>query len=261
MIKKAIFPILLFVVVVSMLKGQNYDWKQQTINYVKVDSITYYFPSNISIEDRVKIIDDCKKDIKANLMILNEKEYNKAIDVVFVNTRKEILRYTGQQGRGVAYYFRNAVFSLTNQNDSPIKHEMMHMMSAELWGIPANSSLWIYEGIATLSGGYCSNYTLDEVYQYYLQSGKVIGIDSLAHNFRNYNDVITYTESAFLTKYLMDNYGYDKLKKLWAKGLESFKEIYGFSVNGLEEKLVSEFKIKYPKKIAFDWEEFNKGCN
>ena len=210
MIKRTFFSILLSLVFISFLNGQNYNWTQETINYVQVDSITYYFPSNVNLENRIKAIEDCKNAITENLTLINESEYTKTIDIVFVNSREEMLRYTGKKSRGVAYYFRNAVFSLTNQNDSPIKHELMHMISVETWGVPANSSLWIYEGLATYSAGYCSDYTLEQVYQYYLQSDKIISLDSLASNFRNYNDVISYTESAFLVKYLIDNFGFDK---------------------------------------------------
>lgn len=261
MIKRTFISSLLSIVFISFLNGQNYNWKQETINYLKVDSITYYFPSNINLEDRIKAIDDCKNAITENLSLINESEYTKAIDVVFVNTRKEILRFTGQKSRGVAYYFRNAVFSLTNQNNPPMKHEMMHMISVDKWGVPANSSLWIYEGIATYSGGYCSDYSLEQVYQYYIESDKVISLDSLAYNFREYNDVISYTESAFYIKYLIDDFGLVKLEELWLEGIKSFNKIYGFSVIDFEERLKNEFRNKYPDQMEFNWEEFEKGCD
>lgn len=261
MIKRTLFSILLSIAFISLLNGQNYDWKQETINYVQVDSISYYFPSNIDLEDRVKAIEDCETAITENLSLINESEYTKAIDILFVNSRKEMLRYTGMKSRGVAYYYRNAVFSLTYQNDSPIKHEMMHMISAELWGIPANSSMWLYEGLATYSAGYCSDYSLEQIYQYYLQTDKLIPIDSLASRFRDYNDLITYTESAFYVKYLIDNYGFDNIKQLWTEGMDSFYEIYGSTIIEFEENLKTEFKTKYPEKIDFNWEEFSKGCD
>ena len=108
---------------------------------------------------------------------------------------------------------------------------MTHMITVDKWGIPISSSLWIYQGIAAYLGGYCSNQSLEEVYQYYIQSEKVVSLDSLAWKFSGYNDVISQTERAFLAKYLTDNFGILKIEKLWLEGLVELNNIYDFFCN------------------------------
>ena len=72
--------------------------------------------------------------------------------------------------------------------------------------------------------------------------------------------MIAYTQSAFVSKYLIDNYGMEKFKLLWEKGYNEMKTVYGFNSEELESSLAEYVNKKHPSDIEFDWEEFNKGC-
>ena len=226
-----------------------------------IGNITYYFPNQIDEKEIEQSIKKCQDSVVENLALLSETSFTDTIDVEFLLTRKEMKKYTGRAVTGIAQAERNTMFSLIgNGVHPPIQHEMMHMITMIKWGTPPKSMDWINEGVATYAGGTCSSYTLEEIYTYFLQESELIGIANLAEDFYTYSEMKSYTQSAYLSKYLIDNYGVDRLKKLWKAGFQKFDEIYGFSAQELEEKIAMLLNKKYPEKIAFDWEEFKKGC-
>jgi len=94
------------------------------------------------------------------------------------------------------------------------------------------------EGLATYASGTCSEYSLSEIYKYFIQSEKVIAMNNLADNFKGNPDMIAYTQSAFVCKYLIDNYGLEKFKLLWKGGFDMLQSIYGFNKEQLEINLL-----------------------
>jgi len=240
------------------LHAQDNSWKKITKEQKIIKNIIYTFPSEVTKDDRKDYIQLCEKSIAENLAILNETNFTNKMDIEFLNSRDEMLKYTGRSAQGRAMYQSNAMFSLLTKN-SPIKHELMHMIATYKWGDSAD--YWIDEGLATYSGGTCSNYSLEDIYQYYIQSGKLIPIESLtSDDFGKFNDMISYTQSAFIVKYLLDNYGHTKFKKLWLEGFKNFKNIYGVEFQVVQSKIDNELKVKYPNGVIFNWEEFDKGC-
>ncbi len=183
------------------------------------------------------------------------------MDVEFLESREEMLKYTGMGAQGMAFPDRNTFFTLLkDKGSSPIKHEMMHMITMYKWGTPPETSTWMNEGLATYTGGTCSDYSLAEIYKYFIQSKKVIPMNKLADNFYGNPDMIAYTQSAFVCKFLIDNYGMEKFKLLWKSGFDKVQSIYGFNNEQLEISLAKYVNEKYPIHIEFDWEKFNKGC-
>lgn len=54
--------------------------------------------------------------------------------------------------------------------------------------------------------------------------------------------MISYTQSAFISQFLIDNYGISKFKELWTGGYEKLNEIYGFDSQTLEQTLKDYIK-------------------
>lgn len=244
----------------SEFQHSNKDWNQITRVCKKVGNITYYFPIEVSIERRNTAIKECQNSITENLEIIQEKEFSNEMDVEFINSREEMLKYTGIGAQGMAFPDRDTFFTLLKDEGSPIKHEMMHMITMYKWGTPTQTSTWMNEGLATYSGGTCSEYSLSEVYKYFIQSKKIISMDQLATNFYGNPEMIAYTQSAFVCKFLIAQYGLEKFKLLWKEGYDEMQTIYGFTNKQLETNLVEYVNKKHPIHIEFDWEEFNKGC-
>lgn len=236
------------------------NWNKISTETKTINNITYYFPSEVEIPRRNLAIEECQKAIEENLKLIEEKEFNNIIDVEFLRSRKEMLKYGGMAAQGLALPESDVLFSLLKDKGSPIKHEMMHMITMYKWGIPPTSSTWMNEGLATYSDATCLKYPLEEIYKYFIQSNKLIAMDKLSQDFYKNPDMIAYTQSAFICKFLIDNYGISKFKELWKSGYEKLNEIYGFDSNTLEKTLKDYINKKYQKDINFDWEEFNKGC-
>lgn len=236
------------------------NWTKKVIETKTINNITYYFPSEVDISRRNLAIEECQKAITENLKLIGETEFNNKMDIEFLKLRKEMLKYGGMAAQGLAYPDRDVFFTLLKDTGSPIKHEMMHMITMYKWGTPPYSSTWMNEGLATYSGGTCSKYSLEEIYKYFIKSNKLIPMDKLSEDFYENPDIIAYTQSAFICKFLIDNYGITKFKELWKSGYEKLNEIYGFNSETLEKTLRDYINRKYLTNINFDWEEFNKGC-
>lgn len=249
-----------FIVSCSNESQKNEDWIEITREKKTVDNITYYFSSEIEISRRNSAIQECQNSIKDNLNLIKESDFTNEMDIEFVDSRDDMLKFTGLGAQGMAFPDRNTFFTLLKDKGSPIKHEMMHMITIYKWGTPPETSTWMNEGLATYSGGTCSEYSLVEIYKYFIQSNKRIRMDKLAENFYGNPDMIAYTQSAFVCKFLIDNYGIEKFKLLWKCGFDRIKSIYGFSSEELETNLTEYVNEKYPTDIEFDWEEFDKGC-
>ncbi|WP_416441582.1 peptidase MA family metallohydrolase [Leeuwenhoekiella sp. A16] len=236
------------------------NWTKIVTETRTIDNITYNFPAEVEIPRRNLAIEECQKAIEENLKLIGETEFTNKMDIDFLKSRKEMLKFGGMAAQGLAYPDRDVFFTLLKDKGSPIKHEMMHMITMYKWGTPPNSSTWMNEGLATYSGGTCSKYSLEEIYKYFIQSDKLISMDKLSENFYENPDMIAYTQSAFICKFLIDNYGISKFKELWKRGFEKLNEIYGFDAQTLEKNLKDYVNQKYQTNIDFDWDEFNKGC-
>lgn len=236
------------------------NWTKIVTETKTVNNITYYFSSEVEIPRRNLAIEECQKAIEENLKLIEETEFNTKMDIEFLKSRKEMLKYGGMAAQGLAYPNRDVFFTLLKDKGSPIKHEMVHMITMYKWGTPPYSNTWMNEGLATYSGGTCFKYSLEDIYKYFIQSNKLISMDKLSEDFYENPDMIAYTQSAFICKFLIDNYGISKFKELWKSGYEKLNEIYGFDSKTLENTLKDYINKKYPKDINFDWEEFNKGC-
>lgn len=234
-------------------------WSQNVRNFTTIENITYYFPESVSLTDREAYIKLCRDSVKEDLDLIHQKEFSLKMDVEFLSSRQEMLKLTGMAAQGMAMYPQPLLYSILKLENSPVKHEMMHMIAMHTWGNNAES--WLNEGLATYAGGICTNFTLEQIYRYYMQSGKLVPINGLVNKFWDYNDMVTYTQSAYLVQYIIDNYGIDKFALLWKGGFAKFKDVYGFDFITMQDAIESHLKNKYPEDIDFNWDEFNKGCN
>ena len=239
---------------------KNEDWSKVIRENKTIDNITYHFSSQIDVSRRDLAIEECQNAVIDNLLLIKEIDFTNKMDVEFLESRKEMLKYTGMGAQGMAFPDRNTFFTLLKDEGSPIKHEMMHMIAMYKWDTPPYSSTWMNEGLATYAGGTCSEYSLSEIYKYFIQSEKAITMNHLTNNFYGNPEMIAYTQSAFVCKYLIDNYGMEKFKLLWKKGYSEMQIVYGFNSEELELNLAAYVTEKHPSDIEFDWEEFNKGC-
>jgi len=227
----------------------------------KINNITYIFPADVSIKDREKAIKMSEASIKENLELLGETEFKDTIKFEFLHTRKEMKLATGLPVKGLAIPRKDAMYSLLDLSEtSPIKHELMHMILALNWHHPYKSMQWFNEGLATYSGKMCGKENFDELYYYYLTHELLIPIEHLVDDFYGQDEIIGYSQGAFIVKYLSNNYGWEKMKKLWLGGFSQFENIFGSSYESIQNEMHESLKTRFPNGVELDWEHIKQGC-
>lgn len=98
--------------------------------------------------------------------------------------------------------------------------------------------------------------------KYLYEKNKWFDFEELVNNFPEKaakNDMIAYLVAAFIFKHLYENYGREKMIKLWQKGFSELKNIYGFDITQLEKDINNE--MENTKYQEVDWSELmEKGC-
>lgn len=237
--------------------------------YKQEGKIKYTFYSDVSLEERYSLMSLTNLYINENLAILKESEFTDSIDVILVRNRDDMIMHVGApiSGRTQAKtdeFVKQKLIVCIGGDKNPLKHELMHMVSKCKWGTPKdrNSFTWLEEGLATYADpkAECDNYSFEEKYVYFVQSRKLISRDLLVNELSSQHPKIAYNQSAYIVKYLIDNYGIDSLKKLWTGSMDDFITIYGVSFDDLIGMIEIELREKYPNPIKFDWAEFEKQC-
>jgi hypothetical protein len=93
-----------------------------------------------------------------------------------------------------------------------------------------------------------------------MQNGKLLDIGQLSKEKNTIQQKIARNQSAYIVEYLLENYGIDKLKQLWNKGMNSFEGIYNIEFDNVTANIDQKLNNKYRFPIQFDYEEFEKDC-
>ncbi len=187
------------------------------------------------------------------LAVLNISNYTNGIYLLAVDSKEEMQKVMGYKIKGGAAQGHDLVFFVYNQNIRPqFKHEIFHLISNEIWG--HTKCRLLDEGGATFTDDFCFyDNPMYSINAYFLQQKKLFALNSLIYDFdtkAKENDVIAYIQSAGIFKYLFEKYGVEKMKKLWTQGFDSFKSIYGFSIEQLESDWLKHIKtISIPLEI------------
>jgi hypothetical protein len=123
-------------------------------------------------------------------------------------------------------------------------HELTHLVVHQATFSPYGQlPLWLDEGLATYNEG-----ELDPVFRSCLEEAiledKLISVRSLCSPFSAYYEkaCLSYAQSYSLVKYLLDNYGQDRMLELLTilkQGStydEALTEVYGFDIDGLDAR-------------------------
>ena len=121
-------------------------------------------------------------------------------------------------------------------------HELTHLVVHQATFSPYGQlPLWLDEGLATNSEGELDS-DLQASLNRAISEGTLISVRTLCSPFSAYTDKarLSYAESYSLVKYLLDNYGQDKMLDLLTtlkQGStydEALTEVYGFDIEGLD---------------------------
>lgn len=228
-----------------------------------IDNITITFPiDGYANENRDEYIKQSLDAIKSNCQLIELSEFKTNIKVKFYRSKQEMIIETPYGKSGISDSYNKTVYMVANENfrSPPIKHELLHLIATLSWGEPVMSSQWMNEGLATYAQNNCNGYTVDQIYRYLLESGKLISMDSLSSDFYIQPEMFAYHQSAYIVEYLVSKYGMEKFKTLWQNGFEKFKEVYGITYSQFEADMQSALRKKIPTVAAIDWDTFMLDC-
>ncbi|MFB0565764.1 MAG: hypothetical protein ACETWK_08815 [Candidatus Aminicenantaceae bacterium] len=159
-----------------------------------------------------------------------------------------------RQQTGIGYTNAYAIsYNLTIHTIWPIdNHECVHCYTYLI----GRASAFFGEGIAVAfsTNPYNNDYTAywwGEPVHYWAKKfkdeGTLLALDDIltSYNFGNYDSTITYPESGSFVRFMIDNYGIDKMISIFKTGSsedilqevkQKFKSIYGFSTEDAEEE-------------------------
>jgi hypothetical protein len=167
--------------------------------------------------------------------ILDIEAYRQGISVVLFKDVDEMQAVTGIRAQGgVAYPSDHFALFPYHANRRPqFRHELFHVISNNVWGI--TYSRLLNEGSAVYADNQC--YVENPIYAinaWLMDQGKILPVRSLVEDFdgmARQNDVVAYMQSAGIFKYLFEEYGLEKMKRLWQDGFDAFEEIYDLSLD------------------------------
>jgi hypothetical protein len=224
------------------------------LNSINYNSFRIYFRENSYASNHLpKIKTELDSAFNRILSILNIEGYNHGIYLLAVDSKEEMQKVMGYKIKGGAATGHDLVFFAFNDTIRPqFKHEIFHLISYETWG-PTKYRL-LDEGGATYTDDFCFyENPMFSINAYFLKENKLFELEELINNFdakAKENDVIAYIQSAGYFKFLYENFGVDKMKKLWTDGFEKFEEIYGFSIDEFEAKWIDAIKeVPIPQDI------------
>jgi hypothetical protein len=227
-------------------------------------NISFLFPSKgYAYDHRHELIQKCLDGIRHDLPIISLHEFTDTFTIRFLESRQEMKEFTGIPASGVTILEpQKIIYLLANEKEAgaPIDHELMHMITLAEWGNPDRSSLWMNEGLAAFSQNNCNGYTDEQIYRYFVASGMLLPMDSMANQFYQEPELIAYHQAGCIVEYLVRKYGVEKFRDLWQQGFYHFNQIYGTTFSLMEADIKATAERDYPRPPKIDWKAFSVGC-
>ena len=222
---------------------RRYDWKKVTSGQISL----LWYKGNQSFIDQ--LITGCQQALER--LAQDTGVYLKQPVSIYIYATPEDLRgamvFPQEWTGGVAFteYGLIAIGIPTNELDwgkRALAHELGHMVTHQITYSPygANLPFWLDEGLAMYAEGKPDPY-LESVLEKAITQHNLIAVRSLASPFSALPEqaYISYAESQSLIRFLIQNYGRDKmlqLLNLFKEGNtydEALTQVYGFDQDGL----------------------------
>ena len=200
--------------------------------------------------------------IRTGLEILGGAAYGRPLDAFLVKGRPDVRALSGIPSASTAEPASSTVvLAGYGTMATVVRHEVMHVISHNLWGAPSQPASWLVEGLATYAGGNCADYTFHRLAAALARSGDVLPLRDLLHDFGAQDDVVTYLQGASLVQYLLEHRGRDYVREVWRRGLETVLAREESSLHALEEEWRLMLENRSLKPEAVDWSDIRgKGC-
>lgn len=237
-------------------------WTTQARVSKQIGNVAFEFPaSGYAFERKQTYVEETLQAMQENAAIIELAEVQDSINVQFLPSRSAMGKLTGMRASGIAQAHTNTLFVVANPHQiPPIRHELMHLIATLEWGYPHLSCDWLNEGLAAFAENHCNGYTVAEIYRYFMETDRLVSMDSMVTDFYAQSEMIGYHQAAYIVEYLLANHGLERFKRLWLEGFPNFAAIYGKEFSEMEPLLQAAVLERYPKAPPINFEVFAEGC-
>lgn len=175
--------------------------------------------------------------VVANERYLGAAGYPRRLDLFLLADREEMRSHSGYPSAGHADAFGTAALvSGYGAGATSVQHELMHVMSHNLWGGGSPPADWLREGVAVAATGRCQQWALQPIAARLDARGQLIPVDALVHRFREQDDLIAYLQAAAVVEHLRQQFGAGALRALWQQGERGLLDETGLTLEGLDRQ-------------------------
>lgn len=186
----------------------------------------------------------------------NYKPNKKIKSFIFSNTDQK-KKLFGAGNADVAKPWLMQIYLTYDNYDGTLKHEIAHCFTAEfgstIFKIADNFNAALIEGAAVAGDPYYDDYPVDYMAALAYQNGYKINLGSLFESFNFFfqPSSLSYIYAGSFSKYLIDNYGITKFKRLYSN--IDFQSVYGKYLPDLISEYyahLSIFEVSNKKPMA-----------
>ena len=198
----------------------------------------HYLDSTSTARDPRRSIGRAAAALVDNLALLGATEYAPHIHLFYVATREQYQRITGGPGTGFTVAWAQAVTLLAppEETDPAERHELMHVVSMNLWGVNPLRDYWLREGLAVFATEQCNPGAIDSTARAMLADGRAKPLRTYRESFftAGVDNYPAYMLSGSFVKFLVERGGHDRLREIWAGGVAVMPQVYGATADSLE---------------------------
>lgn len=238
----------------SLLARRDYRWETRAAPWgrlhVSLRSTGGGRPDASAIEAASQAISHA---LGTGAALLGTDRYDRPLDAFLVDGRADLDALTGRtDGSSADALGTTIILARFGSLPTVTRHEVMHVLSLNLWGVPAEPAAWAREGIATYAGGSCAGYPLHQVAASLVERGEMVSMRALLDDFLRQDDVVAYLASGSLFQFIAERRGHDVARDVWRRGLEPALHARGETLESLEAEWLT-FLARVPGAGTVDW--------
>ena len=226
----------------KLLSNPDFSWASDTTTHFIVN-----YQKQSPAEERLgRIRLDLEESYAFIELLLDESyAYKNYLQVFIVSSRSQMKHLIGYETNGTAFSKTEVLcYIVSNNMTLGAKHELLHVMAMNQWGIPDR---WINEGLAVYADDQWHGHDLHALSSHLNQTGEMLAVGDLISNFRKRNDLVTYPLAGSLVKYIYETYGVASVKSIWQG--KAISQALGIEVEALEK----EWLASLPEPITLDY--------
>ena len=214
----------------TVREQEGYRWKAATSEHFNLNAAAGSYAAD-RMEELGKTAELARFLVLTRLQEANYQ--GERPELFFVDSREDIAKLAGQPAGGHTEPRANAILlGHSAEGNAPLRHELAHLYSWRSWGEPY--APWVSEGVAAFAAGGCAGQDLHTWAAVLWRDSSLMSLNELESAFDQGNAAQHLAAGSFI-QFLMDGYGQEAVKTLWARGPEAAVNLTNYSLVELEE--------------------------